>query len=185
MDNVRRLFGAIPAAVSIVTTVDSGGVPYGFTANTLSAVSLDPPLISVCVQKGSRTLKAIGASGAFAVNVLADGGQRAARLFASRAEHRFAKVRWSPSTVAGGAPLLEDVALAHAECVVERFIEAGDHWLVIGRLERVDVTARAPLLYQRGVFAAWSGLAVRQSTVELDHLPESELHVRHLQWDAS
>lgn len=185
MDRVRRLFGAIPAAVSIVTTVDGRGVPYGFTANTLSAVSVDPALLSVCVQKGSRTLRAIGASGVFAVNVLADGGQRAARLFASRSEHQFDKVRWSPATIATGAPLLEDVALAHAECVVERFIEAGDHWLVIGQLERVDVTARAPLLYQRGVFAAWSGMAVRQPAVELDHLAESELHVRHLQWDAS
>lgn len=188
-NSFRSLFGAFPTAVSIVTTMDPTGMPYGFTCNSLSAVSLDPPLLSICVDNRSRTLRAIRSSRSFAVNVLADGGQRAAQLFAGRSDRRFDEVRWSPSAVAGGAPLLEDITLAYAECHVARTFKAGDHWLLIGRVRAVDVTSRSPLLYQKGLYTAWeppiavpSGVTGRQPTVELDHLAEGDLHVGHLQW---
>ncbi|NGO70279.1 flavin reductase family protein [Streptomyces boncukensis] len=154
-EQFRAVFGSFPTAVSIVTTVDPGGEPKGFTCNAVSAVSADPPLLLVCVDKRSRTLPALASSGAFVLHMLADGGQDNARLFASRAEQKFTGVRWRPSAVADGAPVLLDGVLARAECVVVQQVEAGDHWILIARVDGAAVPADTPVLYHRGIFETW------------------------------
>lgn len=151
----RGFFGSFPTAVSVVTALDERGEPRGFTCNAISAVSVEPPLLLVCVQRGSHTLPALRATGAFVVNVLADGGQDLAGVFASRSDRKFEGVRWRPSEVAGGAPVLRDGILGHAECTVVRTVEAGDHLIFIGQVEATDVFPRRPVLYHRGDFGFW------------------------------
>ncbi|MBD0690536.1 flavin reductase family protein [Streptomyces sp. CBMA123] len=151
----RDLFGAFPTMVSIVTAIDAGGEPRGLTCNAVSAVSVEPPLLLVCVDRRSQTLDALHTAGAFVLNVLADGAQDVARTFAGRAEHKFAGQRWRPSVAAGGAPVLVDAVLAYAECVVVRSLEAGDHWIFVARVDGAETLPRTPVLYHRGVFEPW------------------------------
>lgn len=152
----QELFGSFPTMVSIVTAVDADGRPRGLTCNAVSAVSARPPLLLVCVDKQSHTLDALLTSRAFVVNVLADGGQQAARVCAGRSERKFAGLRWMPSAVAGGAPVLVDAVLAYAECVVVQTVEAGDHWIFIGQVEGAEVLPRSPVLYHQGEFEVWT-----------------------------
>ncbi|MEU5420978.1 flavin reductase family protein [Streptomyces sp. NPDC001407] len=159
-DTFRDFFGSSPAAVSVVTVRDTDGEPRGFTCNTVCSVSVTPPLLLVCVDKKSQTLPFLVVGGGFVVNVLADGGQEVAKTFATRAERKFDSVRWTPSVAAQGAPVLEDVALAHAACVVTEVIEAGDHWIVLGRVEEARVWGRRAVLYHRGAFTPWEGAVV-------------------------
>ncbi|MHC3474079.1 flavin reductase family protein [Streptomyces sp. 7R007] len=155
----RELFGSFPTSVSIVTTLDRTGEPRGFTCNAVSAVSVNPPLLLVCVDKGSRSLPALQHSGAFVVHVLADGGQDASERFAGKSADKFAGHAWRPSAVAGGAPVLSDIALGHAECTVVQRVEAGDHWILIGRVEAAEVFSRRPLLYHRRAYSVWDPAA--------------------------
>ncbi|WP_199442822.1 flavin reductase family protein [Umezawaea beigongshangensis] len=154
----RDLFGSFPTPVAVVTTTAADGTPRGFTCNAFSAISADPPLLLVCVDRRSRTLHALRSSKGFAVHVLGDGGQAISELFAERSDHKFAGLAWRPSAVAGGAPVLLEGTRAHAECTVERIVEAGDHSVVIGLVENAEVLARDPLLYQRRSYAVWPGV---------------------------
>ncbi|MFI1799633.1 flavin reductase family protein [Streptomyces sp. NPDC020379] len=156
-DTFRDFFGSCPAAVSVVTVRDADGEPRGFTCNTVCSVSVTPPLLLVCVDKKSQTLPSLEPGRGFVVNVLADGGQETAKTFATRTSRKFDAVSWHPSAAALGAPVLSDVALAHAECVVTSVIEAGDHWIVLGRVEEARVLPRRPVLYHRGAFTPWEG----------------------------
>jgi flavin reductase (DIM6/NTAB) family NADH-FMN oxidoreductase RutF len=150
------LFGSFPTPVAIVTASDRDGKPYGFTSNAVCAVSAATQMLLISVGKGSRTLPAISASGAFAVNFLATAGRAASQIFASKATDKFANQTWRPSTVAEGAPLLVDIALSYAECRVDHAIEVSDHWLFIARVEGAAVFPREPLLYRRGDYGVWS-----------------------------
>jgi flavin reductase (DIM6/NTAB) family NADH-FMN oxidoreductase RutF len=152
----RGFFGAFPTSVAIVTALDENDEPRGFTCNALTAVSAEPPLLSVCVDKRSQTLPALAHSGAFVVHVLAEGAQEASEAFAGKSERKFAGRGWKPSPVAGGAPLLADIALAYAECTVVQRVEAGDHWIYIGRVDGTEVFPRRPLLYHRRNYTVWS-----------------------------
>ncbi|MET9255020.1 flavin reductase family protein [Streptomyces sp. NPDC048182] len=151
----RSLFGSFPTAVTVVTAVDAEGVPRGFTCNAISAVSAEPPLLLVCADRRSQTLPALLHARSFVVNVLAEGAEETALVFAGRSERKFAGLAWRPSALAGGAPVL-DGALAHAECVVTQVLEAGDHWVFIARVEGAECFARRPVLYHRGTFSVWA-----------------------------
>jgi 3-hydroxy-9,10-secoandrosta-1,3,5(10)-triene-9,17-dione monooxygenase reductase component len=145
--------------VAVVTTVDPSGTPHGFTCNALSAVSPDPPLLLVCAAESSRTLPPLLATGAFVVHLLADDGEQVARTFASRSARKFDDLPWSPSEAAAGAPVLGKGVLAAAECTLVHAIGAGDHRILLGRMEQAQVRPRRPVLYQQGRFTAWDILA--------------------------
>lgn len=149
----RALFGSVPACVSIVTTLDRHGEPRGLTCSAVSAVSLDPPLLLVCVDRRSRTLGPLLAHGAFVVNVLAERGRAAGEVFAGRSEDKFGGLVWRPSRPARGAPVLGEIVAAHAECVTVRTLPAGDHVIVIGRVDGAVVHPRRPLLYHDRSYA--------------------------------
>ncbi|MFE0464057.1 flavin reductase family protein, partial [Kitasatospora sp. NPDC058965] len=154
----REIFGSFPTAVAIVTALDEAGEPKGFTCNAVSAVSVDPALLLVCVDKGSRSLPALRHSGAFVVHFLGEDGQQASDRFAGRGDDKFAGQDWYPSAAAGGAPVLTGVALAHAECVVVQQVEAGDHWILIARVEEGEVHPSRPLLYHRRGYHVWDAV---------------------------
>ncbi|MEV6328815.1 flavin reductase family protein [Streptomyces sp. NPDC051909] len=151
----REIFGTFPTAIAVITAVDEDGEPRGLTCNAVCAVSASPPLLLIGVDKKSQTLPALLSSGAFVVNFLAASGAETSQVFAGKGQDKFAGVGWEPSAVAAGAPILTEVALAVAECRTEQTIEAGDHWLFIGRVDGGTVFHREPLLYCQGAYSSW------------------------------
>jgi flavin reductase (NADH) len=131
------VMAGLPSSVVVVTTVDAAGEPHGLTCSTLCRVSLDPPLLLVCVANQSRTLEALRTSGFFAVNMLHEHGQDAAQAFGGGVESQFRSVLWAPS-VRDKLPLLIDDAHSVAECKVRSTVVAGDHTVVIGEVQAFE-----------------------------------------------
>src|SRR3989440_8045725 len=90
----REIMACFPTGVAIVTAHEAGDRPRGLTLSAFCAVSLDPPLVLVCVDKGSNTLPALRESGGFTVNFLAGGREHLAVLYASKAEEKFDDIAW-------------------------------------------------------------------------------------------
>ena len=145
----RGTMGAFATGVTIIT-VDAGGPTHAMTANAVSSLSLEPPLILACFDLGSATLAAIRGHGAFAVNVL---GQRQHQLSTNFAKRGLAAV-WDDVTHQRGptgSPRLADV-IAMIECTVEHSYPGGDHEIVVGRVREVETSGDGaqPLLFFRG-----------------------------------
>lgn len=149
----RSVMGSFPTGVTVVTT-DEGGEPRGMTVNAFMSVSADPPILAVCVAKSSSTLPALKRTGAFAVHVLNQDSAELSRRFASQGS-RFEGLDWSRSPRLG-LPLLTHCAIAIAECLVERIIEAGDHELILGRVVGGRHTPDEPLVYHRRRYGRWA-----------------------------
>ena len=150
-----EIMASYPAGVAIVTTLDPDGTPRGLTTTAVSSVSAEPPLLLVCVDRMSRTLPALRA-GRFVVNFLREGRSELARLFASKRDDKFEHVAWRPST--SGMPILEDDALAWAECVTVQELTPGDHFVLLGQIEEGAGAAAdedAPLMYYRRSWGVW------------------------------
>jgi 3-hydroxy-9,10-secoandrosta-1,3,5(10)-triene-9,17-dione monooxygenase reductase component len=141
------VLGHFCTGVTVITTADEQG-PAGFACQAFAALSLDPPLVLFCPGRTSVTWPRIARSGQFCVNVLAAGQRELARTFGVSGGDKFAGVRWSASS--SGAPVLADV-LTWAGCAVQAVHEAGDHYLVIGRVTELGACrAGQPLLFYRG-----------------------------------
>lgn len=146
----RDALGAFATGVTVVTT--RGKEPYGMTANAFSSLSLDPPMVLVCIVTGTHGCDSIRENGIFAVNVLTEAQEPLSRYFASRDRPRtaaaFADV--AHRSEATGAPILDGSA-AYLDCRLAGQHEAGDHTILIGEVLAlgVDKSAR-PLLYFGG-----------------------------------
>ena len=150
-DDYRHVLGHFCTGVTVITTAGPQG-PAGFACQAFAALSLTPPLVLFCPSRTSSTWPVIEQSGHFCVNVLTDGQQELARRFGTSGGDKFAGVPWSASP--GGSPVL-DGALTWVECTVEAVHEAGDHYLVTGRVAGLGATrASRPLLFYRGRYAA-------------------------------
>jgi 3-hydroxy-9,10-secoandrosta-1,3,5(10)-triene-9,17-dione monooxygenase reductase component len=150
-DAFRRVLGHFCTGVTVITGAEDGR-PAGFACQAFAALSLAPPLVLFCPSRSSRTWPAIARTGRFCVNVLAAGQQDIARRFGVAGQAKFAGLRWSPSS--SGAPVLSG-ALTWAECAVEAVHEAGDHYLVVGRVTELGPCQPGqPLLFYRGRYAA-------------------------------
>ncbi len=148
-DEFRRVLGHFATGVTILTTCDADGRPTGLTASAFCSVSLDPPLILVCVDHKSQSYPAIRDSGRFAVNILRDAQEAVSRRFATTRLDKFEGLAYRMSP--GGLPLLDD-ALARLECrTVSAHVE-GDHTIFVGRVEATHVDTGQPLLYFRGQY---------------------------------
>jgi flavin reductase (DIM6/NTAB) family NADH-FMN oxidoreductase RutF len=134
-----------------VVTVCHDGRLVGTTVSAFSSVSMDPPLVMVCLKRDSRTLAALGQARTFCVNILAsDQGDLAHRFARSGADDRFALTAVKAGVC--GAPLLSG-AVAAVECELHAAHDGGDHEILVGRVLRVVVDeAKAPLVYVRGGF---------------------------------
>lgn len=147
---LREVMGAYPTGVTIVAAAEEDGSPFGLTVNSFTSVSLDPPLILVCVGHSTTSHDRLVAGSHFSVNVLSAGQGDVAVRFACEPSHgRFDMVEWAPGP--DGAPLLS-AAAATLECVVHQVLTGGDHSIIIGRVERADVSDRPALLFHRGRF---------------------------------
>lgn len=144
----RRVLGHFVTGVTVITTRDAAGQPAGLTANAFASVSLDPPLVLVCVHRASDTHDLIAQSRAFAVNVLSAAQESVARRFAEEEkERRFEDVPWREEST--GAPVFDDV-LAWLDCRLHARTDGGDHTIYIGRVVAGGVGTGAPLLFYRG-----------------------------------
>jgi flavin reductase (DIM6/NTAB) family NADH-FMN oxidoreductase RutF len=158
---LRAAIGHFATGVTVVTSATHDGLPIGSTANALSSVSLDPPLVLVCLREESETLGALLGHGRFAINVLADDQLPLAERFASSSRHDTWE-RVGYRTSAHAVPLL-DGAVATLECVLHDIADGGDHRIVIGRVLDVEhpETHVPPLVFYRGAF---SGLHAPRET---------------------
>ncbi|MDQ0380161.1 3-hydroxy-9,10-secoandrosta-1,3,5(10)-triene-9,17-dione monooxygenase reductase subunit [Amycolatopsis thermophila] len=145
----RQVLGHFATGVTVVTTMD-GDEPAGFACQSFAALSLDPPLVLFCPARRSRTWPLIERNGRFAVNVLAEGQHRVSTVFGARGTDKFADVGWEPAP--SGSPILED-ALTWVDCAVETVFEAGDHFVVVGRVTALGEPSNGrPLLFYRGQY---------------------------------
>jgi len=146
---LRRVMGHFATGVTIVTTHDGAGRCYGLTANAVCSVSLEPPLVLVCVDKNAESHPAFEMSQAFVVNVLTAEQEELSRRFAVSGGEKF--VGLACRNGGTGTPIIEG-ALAHVECRVVAAHDAGDHTIYIGRVESGDVGNGDPLLFFRGKY---------------------------------
>jgi flavin reductase (DIM6/NTAB) family NADH-FMN oxidoreductase RutF len=146
----RTTMGYFPSGVTVVTTWDAGE-PVGSTINAFCSVSLDPPLLLICLAWDNPIRAAVEETGIFGVNILHEEGRPLAHRFArDPLSDRFAENPYR--SVPGGAPQLE-CAPVFIDCALESRHAAGDHIIAVGRGLRVEHTsAAAPLLYHRGQF---------------------------------
>lgn len=143
----KKVMGALPAGVSIVTATARDGAPVGMTVSAVSSVSLDPPLLLVCIEKGKYTLETIKSSGAFCLNILSRDGIELARKFATKIEDKFSEVDYRREGSLG--PILNATS-AYAECCVHQIVPAGDHEIVIGKVLRGRLNNADPIIYCHG-----------------------------------
>lgn len=143
----RTAAGNFMTGITIATTIAPDGSPRGVTANSFTTVSLDPPLVLVCIGRGSRSFAAFDSAGAFAVNVLSSQQRQLSSTFGSKAEDKFAGVDWSPG--ATGSPIFSG-SLSSFDCRLHRKIEAGDHIVLIGEVVGMNRTSGTPLGYFSG-----------------------------------
>jgi flavin reductase (DIM6/NTAB) family NADH-FMN oxidoreductase RutF len=150
-DSFRNVMGRFASGVTVVTTRDAGDSDIGMTVSAFSSVSLNPPLVQICIGHDASAYEALAKAAQFAVNILASDQESLSRRFAElESAHRFEglAVRRAES----GVLLLEE-ALGHLECrVVARHV-AGDHTIIIGEVEHCGVRDARPLLHFRGEYA--------------------------------
>ncbi|ALP67635.1 flavin reductase family protein [Paraburkholderia caribensis] len=149
----RRALGAFVTGVTVVTTIQNDGSPRGFTANSFTSVSLDPPLVLVCIAKTASSYEVFSQTKHFAVSVLAEDQKNVSGVFASKAADKFAQVAWCARTT--GAPVM-DGAAASFDCTTHEVVDAGDHVILIGRVVDFVHTSSSPLGYCRGAYVNFS-----------------------------
>lgn len=160
-DDVRAFHRAFATGVTIVT-VDDNGVARGLAVNAFSSVSLDPPLVLVCVAGSASTHAHLAQSDRFAVNILAHGQAGVARAFARSGGDKFAGIPWTLGP--HGSPILDGVS-AHIEVLTERRISAFTHTIFVGRVIGSAVHDRPPLVYLGGGF--YNGAALEHAVDEV------------------
>jgi 3-hydroxy-9,10-secoandrosta-1,3,5(10)-triene-9,17-dione monooxygenase reductase component len=146
---MREVLGHFVSGVTVVTALTDDG-PLGFTCQSFSSLSLDPPLVAFAPGRSSRTWPRLRALGRFCVNVLAEGQDELSQNFAHSGVDKFADVHWTPSR--HGSPVLDDVvAWIDAELWAE--FDGGDHTIVAARVLALDANpGRRPLLFHRGSY---------------------------------
>lgn len=146
----RNVMGHFATGVTVVSGRDPEGNPYGLTVNSFTSVSLDPPLVLVCLHRDLSGLDCFRPGAPFAVCVLGQDQGEISNLFATRGTDRASAL---PATGVSGVPVV-DGSLACIECLVEACHDAGDHTIAVGRVTHLELAAdadqRAPLLFFRG-----------------------------------
>lgn len=150
----RQVLGHLPTGV-VVVTANHASRPVGMSSNSFTSVSLQPPLVLFCPAKASRTWPKIAGTGAFCVNIFAAHQEEVSRRFSQRGIDRFAGVAWHERAA---GPALDD-AVAWIECAIDALYEAGDHLIVVGAVQRLELgTVQAdPLVFFRGRYGSFTG----------------------------
>jgi flavin reductase (DIM6/NTAB) family NADH-FMN oxidoreductase RutF len=150
----RETLGHYPTGVAVVTAVAEDGRPVGMVVGTFSSVSLDPPLIAFFPASTSKSFKQLRTASTFAVNVLAADQEPLCRRLSTSEADKFDGVPWRPGPL--GSPILEG-AVSWIECTFEEIREAGDHYVVLGRVHDLAVErSTLPLLFFQGGYGQFS-----------------------------
>lgn len=153
-DDFRRVLGHFASGVTIISTCDADGRPAGLTASAFTSVSLDPPLILVCVDHKAQSFPALKDSDRFAVNILRPEQEHLSRKFATSRLDKFDGIDFRISDLK--LPLIEG-SLARLECIKVSAHVEGDHTIFVGRVERAEAADGEPLLYFGGKYNRLSG----------------------------
>jgi flavin reductase (DIM6/NTAB) family NADH-FMN oxidoreductase RutF len=145
----RAACGRFATGVTIATVLDSERQPHGLTVSSFTSVSLDPPLISICLGHAVTAIDLFREANFFGINILDEDQQAISERFARKGLDRFDGVGWTLGEY--GVPLIEGV-LAGIECQAERRITAGDHDIFVGRMVATRVRDGAPLLHFSGEY---------------------------------
>lgn len=147
---LRDAMGCFATGITVVTSIGEDGAPVGLTANSFTSVSLDPPLLLVCIANGAGTAPILRKAEHFAVNMLQTSQQPTSNRFAGKGEDRFAATQWQEGET--GVPLL-DGSLGSFECKRHAVHDGGDHFILVGEVVRAQFEPRRdPLLYFRGKY---------------------------------
>jgi 3-hydroxy-9,10-secoandrosta-1,3,5(10)-triene-9,17-dione monooxygenase reductase component len=149
-DEFRSAMSRFASGVTIVTTATEAQQPIGLTVSSFASLSLEPPLVLVCIDKRASIHDQLIEGRYFAVNVLAEDQEILSRRFASRDADRFSGTGYAEGVT--GAPILNDV-LAAMECRIVHTYPGGDHTIIVGEVERATVNDGKPLAYFRGGYA--------------------------------
>ena len=141
----RQAMGHFASGVTVVTTA-AGAELYGMTVSSFSSLSLNPPLILICIDKGVPSHNMLKDAGCFVVNILEERQEHLSRRFATTATDKFKGVAWHSGKL--GLPVLDNT-LAAIECSLRDTLDGGDHTIFIGEVVDVEVREGAPLLYYR------------------------------------
>jgi flavin reductase (DIM6/NTAB) family NADH-FMN oxidoreductase RutF len=148
-DLFRQVLSHFAAGVTVVTTLDREQRPHGLTATAFTSVSLDPPLVLVCIDKNADTHPHFEPAGIFAVNFLALDQRDLSQRFAKHGGDKFSGLQWSRGRL--GAPLL-DGTIGHVECRIRHSYEGGDHTILVGEIESAATSEGEPLLHFRQAY---------------------------------
>ena len=146
---LRNAMGLFATGVTIITTKDASGKPFGLTANAFSSLSLDPPMLLICVDKGVDCYACFDESKVFAVNFLSLTQEELSTRFATKGIEKFEGLSYRVGEL--GVALL-DGALAHFECTVAHAHEGGDHTIYVGEVQKLVTMEGDPLLFYQGKY---------------------------------
>lgn len=164
----RNALGSYPTGVTVVTTIDENAQTRGFTANSFTSVSLDPPLLLICIAKTASSYDVFTQTKGFVVNILSETQKDISSLFASKAANKFDGCQWTNSQ--NGYPVIADV-VAYFDCKTYNKIDAGDHTILIGEVTDFAARAAKPLGYCQGSYVNYSDA----KTLELASLSQTRL----------
>ncbi|SES17239.1 flavin reductase family protein [Sphingobium sp. YR768] len=152
----RSVLGHYPTGVCVVTASLPEGRHAGMVVGSFTSVSLDPPLVAFFPDVSSSSWPQIEQAGRFCVNILASDQKEVCRRFSVKGEDKFAGV--SHRLSANGSPVLDDV-VAWIDCILDKVYEAGDHFIVLGRVQELDIVrSEQPLLFFRGGYGSFAPL---------------------------
>ena len=148
-DEFRHALSHFASGVSVVSTKDAAGKFHGITVSAFCSVSLEPPLVLICIEKATASHSAFKESGVFVVNILDESQSSLSERFAEPTADKFGAAEFQPGI--DGLPVLKD-ALASIECRLHSAFDGGDHTIFVGVVEKATVRNGDPLLHFRGEY---------------------------------
>ena len=143
-DEFRRACGRFATGVTIASVMDENGTAHGLTVSSFTSVSLEPPLILICLGHEVTNIEAFRRASHYGISVLREQDRQLSTHFATKGHDRFNSVGWHRGTT--GVPLI-DCALAAFECEVHQRFTSGDHDILVGRVVETRVKEGPPLIY--------------------------------------
>jgi len=155
-EEFKDAMSRVASTVTIVTASGDDG-PVGLTVSAFMSVSVDPAIVLVCVDKSTSSLQPMLAADGFTVNVMPEGAERDAMLFATHGADKFGASDWSEPETPSAGPVLAH-ALEHLECTIVDRTEMGDHWVIYGEVDLTGVAApdARPLVWRGRGFVTLS-----------------------------
>ncbi|MEE8074571.1 MAG: flavin reductase family protein [Candidatus Binatia bacterium] len=146
---IRDIMAHFATGVTVVTTRDGAGSPFGLTVNAFTSLSLNPPLVVVCIDKAAQCYSCFEESKVFAVNVLSEDQEELSRRFATKGIEKFGEIKWHRGE--NNVPLL-DGSIGTIECKIVNSYEGGDHTIYLGEIVSANATEDRPLLFFKGKY---------------------------------